>query len=205
MFAMKPERRDDGLRRQHDGFPGRLGPDLDLLDAVLAAQLDDLARGVQRDAEVAHLVDHRGVRPERVPTVHERDALGDRLQHVRPVEGAVAPAHDDDVLADVLVQPWDEVHESTVRPAVTRGQRPRRERADAAGDDDRLGLDGRPVLGRDGDRAFLGGLEGHRLMAEHVRRLERRRLLDECLDQDTALDGREARRRRRCPSRGTSP
>ena len=70
-------------------------------------------------------------------------------------------------------------------------QRPRRERADAAGDHDGPALDAQ--AGRGGDReAAVAALEPDGLVAEQVLRVVRRGLGDQLLDQVAALDRREA-------------
>ena len=81
---------------------------------VLAADGSDLARRVQLDPQVAHLVHHRAVRPELLAPVHDPDAAGDRVQHRGPVERRVAAADDDDVLVAVLLQAG---HEEDQPPA----------------------------------------------------------------------------------------
>jgi len=131
------------------------------------------------------------VGPERVPAVHQRDAPGDALEVQRPVEGAVAAADDDDVLAGVGLEAGHEELHAPAQPALARGQRTGAELADARRDQHGAGPHLGAVVETDGD-AVVVVLEGERGPVEEVLGLRGGGLLDEPLDQGAALDRREA-------------
>ena len=65
------------------GLPG----DLHAGDRLVAFDGRHLAGGDQPDAQLTYPFDGAGVRPECLPAVDQGDALGDRVQRQRPVEG----------------------------------------------------------------------------------------------------------------------
>ena len=114
-----------------------------------------------------------------------------RLEVERPVEGAVAAADDDDVLADVGLEAGHEELQAAAQPAVAGRQRSRAELADAGGDQDDLRAHLGAVVETD-RHAVLALDQGQCGALEEVLRLGQRGLLDQALDQLTALDRREA-------------
>ena len=122
----------------------------------------------------------------------ERDGLRDRVERPRPIEGGVAAADDDHILASVCVEFGNEVDDAAVHPLVANGDGARLERSDSRSDHDRFAADGGSCRGLNRDAIGVFG-EPDRLLAQHVRRIEMSRLFNEAIDQRTTLDGGEAR------------
>jgi hypothetical protein len=153
----------------------------------------DLGEGHHPHGRGVQLLDGVLVRPEPVATVDQRDRRRDALEVERPVDGRVAATDDEHVLVAHRLELADEVDEAPSLERVRVGQRPRRERADPAGDDHGLGVDLGALVGADHEGAVV--LLGQRLgpVAQQVVRRVRRGLFDAPLDQVLALDGREPR------------
>ncbi len=165
--------------------------DLDLLEVGVAAQLGDLGVGDDLDGRLLDRRDRPLVGAERVAPVHEGHRRGDRLEVLRPVEGAVAPADDDDVLAGVRREAGHEELHAATHPALAGRQRPRAELADPRGDQHGTRGDPRALVEGDHD-VVLTVLERGGGPVEEVRRAGCGRLLDEPLDEVTTLDAGEA-------------
>ncbi len=164
--------------------------DVDLGDVRVAAHRTHLRVGQDVHRRRPQQLHRVRVRAELRAPVHDRHRLRERFQHQRPVQRGVATADHDDVLAGVLGRVRDEVREPAAEVVAAGGQRPRRERADPAGDHDGAALDARARRGRHREAA-LAAFELDRLLAEQVDRVVRRGLLEQLLDQVAPLDGRE--------------
>ena len=111
--------------------------------------------------ELAHLVDAVGRGAEIVAAMHQRQALGQRLQIERPVERRVAAADDQDVLVAELLHLAHGVEHRLRLVGLDAGDRRTLglERAAAGRDDDDLRLEHLAGVGGDAEQRIADALE----------------------------------------------
>ena len=169
--------------------------------AVLAGDRADLADDQIHFLfahEFAHGIDRMRRAAEIVAAMHERDALGNWMQVQRPVERAVAAAHDHHVLvAEVFHAPHGIMDGLAFIGVDARDRRLLRLKRAAAGRHDHaLALERLAGVGPHPERGLVrrsGGLQRRHHLAEMVGRVEGFDLLDEIVDQALAGDDGKAR------------
>ena len=144
--------------------------------------------------ERAHLVHAVRRGAETVAVVDKRDLFGDRLEVQCPVEGGVAAAGDDEVLAAEGVHLADRVEHGLAFISLDAGDgRALGREASAAGrDDDAARIDARAGVGRDAP-ACLGLLQRLGHLAQVERRAEGLDLVHEAVGEALPRDFDEAR------------
>src|SRR5579884_4000136 len=128
------------------------------------------------------------------PAMHDKDALGDLGERQGPVDGGVAAAGDDDMPAAKILAPPHQIKDAAALELLDPGQRRtvRAERADPGGDDDGAGGDANAGSAFDPE-PLRRLIEPDDRTAEMIDRRERRRLLDETIDEIAGGDSRIAR------------
>jgi hypothetical protein len=117
-----------------------------------------------------------------------------RSQAQGPIDGGVAAVGDDDMPAAEIFAPQHQIEDAAPFELFDPGQRRavRAERADPGGDDDGAGGDAN-AGGAFGPEPFHRPIEADDRAAEVIDRRERRRLLDEAIDEIAGGDSRIAR------------
>ena len=131
----------------------------------------------------------RGAKP--VAAMHDHNPLGQLSERQRPVDRRIAAAGDDDALAAKIFTPPHQVEDATALVSLDAGERwaIRPERAATGRDHHRARRDPHPGgIGHDKPVRRLAEF-GHR-MAKMVDGRERRRLLDEPIDEQAGVDPR---------------
>jgi len=175
---------------------------LPLIDAGDELAVVALERGDLADLQVhvtgrdqsAHLVDAVGRAAEVVAPVHERQALGKRLEIERPVERTVATADDQQVLAAESVHlAHGVVHRLVFVGLDAVDRRPLRlERAATRGDHHAFALEGLVAVADDAELRLAQLLDLQHHLAEMEGRMKRLDLLHQSLGEPVAGDHRDA-------------